>query len=151
MPWTIHRNAIARMSEVYFNGADTPNPSSFYLILTSGIVVTDASTIEAISSRELAASNGYARMPYNPGLGSYDDTQSRYEMPPITTSITATGAALQYDTVVLISGANATPLEAVGNIEVFQIVGSTTIPAGATQSFIVSFNAGGSGIDLAAA
>lgn len=151
MAWTAHRSAIARKCEVYFNGMVAPNPAKFYLVLTNGTVITDISTIAQVAQAELSASNGYARMPYNPGAGQYDNTQNRYEMPPVTVSITALGAGLQYDTVVLISNANPTAKEAVGNIELFQIVGSTTIAAGAEQSFIVSFNSGGNGVDVNAA
>lgn len=151
MAWTIHNSALARMLEEHLNGATPPNPNKFYLILTNGTVITNISTIAQVTSAELPASNGYHRMNYNPSAGNYDSAQSRYEAPLVTASITATGGAIQYDTVVLISDANPTIGEAVGNIEVFQVVGSTTIPAGATQSFIVSFNAGGSGVDLSAA
>lgn len=151
MAWTIHTSLLAKMLEEHLNGATPPNPNKFYLILTNGAVITNVSTIAQVAQAELSASNGYARMQYNPGAGAYDSTQSRYEAPLVAASITATDAALQYDTVVLLSDANPTIGEAVGNIELFQIVGSTTIPAGATQSFIVSFNAGGSGVDLSAA
>lgn len=151
MAWTIHRTALARMLEEHLNGQTVPNPAKFYLILTNGAVITSQSTIAQVAAAELPAANGYARMSYNPGVGAYDNTQSRYEAPPVTTSLTATGAGLQYDTVVLISDANATPGEAVGNVEFFQIVGSTTIAAGAEQSFIVSFNIGGNGVDVSAA
>lgn len=151
MAWTIHRTALARMLEEHLNGAIVPDPAKFYLILTNGTVITDQSTIATVATAELAASNGYARMNYNPGAGAYDATQNRYESPPITTSITATGAGFQYDTIVLISNANATAKEAVGNVELFQIVGSTTVPATAVQSFITSFNMAGNGIDVAAA
>ncbi|MGL4619136.1 MAG: hypothetical protein ACRCZS_08770 [Chroococcidiopsis sp.] len=151
MAWTLHRSALARRNEVYFNGAIAPDPAKFYLILTNGTVITDQSTIAQVAAAEISASNGYARMPYNPGAGTYDNTQNRYEMPPVTVSITATGAGLQYDTVILISNATAQAKEAVGDVEVFQIVGSTTIAAAAEQSFIVSFNSGGNGVDVAAA
>lgn len=151
MSWTIHRTALSRMLEEHLNGAIVPEPDSFYLVLTNGAVLTDQSTIANVATAELAAANGYVRMPYNPGSGSYDATQTRHEMPPFTTLITATGAGLQYDTVVLISGASATAKEAVGNVEFFQTVGSTTIAAGAEQSFVVSFNIGGNGVDVAAA
>lgn len=151
MAWTIHTSALARMLEEHLNGAPSPDPNKFYLILTSSAVITNISTIAQVAAAELSAVNGYARMPYNPSIGVYDATSSRYEAPLVTTSITGTGGALQYDTVVLISDANVAVGEAVGNIELFQIVGSTTIPNGATQSFIVSFNAGGSGVDLSVA
>lgn len=151
MAWTIHTSALARMVEEHLNSAPSPEVGKFYLILTNGAVITNTSTIAQVVAAELPLLNGYARMPYNPGAGSYDNTQNRYEAPIVTTSITATGAALQYDTIVLISDANPTIGEAVGNIEVFKIVGSTTIAAGATQSFVVSFNAGSSGVDLSAA
>lgn len=151
MAWTIHRAALSRMLEEHLNGATVPDPTKFYLILTNGVAINDQSTIAQIAAAELAAANGYGRMNYNPGSGSYDATQNRYEMPPITTSITATGAGLQYDTVVLLSNANATVGEAVGNIEFFQTVGATTIAAGAQQSFVVSFNIGGNGVDVSAA
>lgn len=151
MPWTLHRSAVSRRNEVYFNSAVAPDPTKFYLVLCNGAVITDQSTIAQIAAAELPVSNGYARMPYNPGTGAYDNTQNRYEMPPVTVSITATGAGLQYDTVVLLSGANPTAKSDVGEVELFQILESTTIAAGAEQSFIVSFNSGGNGVDVAAA
>ncbi len=139
------------MIEEHLNGAIVPDPAKFYLILTTGAIITDQSTIAQIATAELAATNGYARMQYNPGTSAYDATQFRQEAPPITTSVTATGAGFQYDTIVLISNANPTAKEAVGNVELFQIVGSTTVPATAVQSFITSFNIAGNGIDVAAA
>lgn len=151
MPWTIHRSALSRMLEQHLNGATPPNPSSFYLILTNGTPITDTSTISQIAAAELAATNGYTRMNYNPGAGTYDTSQNRYEAPVVNLSITATGAALQYDTIVLISGASATAKEAVGNVEFFQSVGATTIAASSQQTFVVSFNIGGNGVDVAAA
>ncbi len=150
MAWTIHRTALARMIEEHLNGQASPDPLKFYLILTNGVVITDQSTIAVVAAAELAPSNGYARMPYIPGVSAYDATQSRHEVPQVTTSITATGAGLQYDTAVLISDANPTVGDSQGNIEFFQSVGSTSIPALGTGSFIISFNAGGNGVDLAA-
>lgn len=149
MPWTIHRTALSRMIEEHLNGAIVPDPAKFYLILTNGIAINDQSTIATVAGAELTAVNGYARMAYNPGAGQYDATQARYEMPIVTTTITASGAGLQYDTIVLLSNANVTVREAVGNVEFFQTVGATTIAASSQQSFIVSFNIGGNGVDVA--
>jgi|GEM_PF-2425176 len=151
MAWTANQSMLARMVEQHLNGATPPDPNKFYLVLTNGLIVTGTSTIAQIASAELPGTSGYARMSYNPSTGSYDGSQSRYEMPAVTTSITAVGAGLQYDTIVLISNANSTVQEAVGNVEFFASVGSATIPAGGTQSFVVSFNIGGNGVDVAAA
>lgn len=147
MAWTMSTSALAKMLEVYLNGLQPPDPNKFYLILTNGAVITNVSTIATVAAAELSATGGYARMPYNPSEGAYDQSTNRYKAPVVTSSVTATEGALQYDTVVLLSDASPTIGEAVGNIEVFQTVGSTTIPNGATQSFIVSFNAGGSGVE----
>ncbi len=151
MAWTIHRTALSRMLEEHLNGSPIPDPAKFYLVLTNGAVITDQSTIAQVATAELAAANGYARMIYNPGVGAYDNTQNRQEAPIVRVSITATGAGLQYDTAVLISNANATAKEAIGNVEFFQILGSTVVPAGAEQSFVVSFNIAGNGVDVSAA
>lgn len=102
------RSLLVRMLEEHVNGAPPPDPAKFFIILTASSNFTDASTLADILKLELPESNGYSRKPFNPGSGSYDATQTRYELPPVTATFTASGAGLQFDRAVIISNAHAT-------------------------------------------
>ena len=108
MPWIPSRNLLGRMMEEHINGATPPNPAKFYLILTNASSFTDISTVADIVKQEAIEQFGYARQQYNPSAGSYDATQSRYEMPAVTVGFTGTGGAIQFDRAVMLSDAHAT-------------------------------------------
>lgn len=101
------RDLCGRVAEAY-RGATPLDVDSKYILLTNGTVLTDNSSMLAIVVAELAQANGYQRVAYGPGAGSYDSGQSRQELPGTNAPFTADGGALQYDTAVIISGAGAT-------------------------------------------
>lgn len=149
MAWTPFDSFLARPLECYLNSASAPATNSFYLILTLGGTITDASSLSTVLAQEVSG-NGYARANYDPATGSYDSGQSRYEMPIVTVNFTATTAAIQFDKAVLIGGAAATG--STGELICYEAQTSTvTIPAGSTYSFQIAFNLGGAGVDVSAA
>lgn len=107
MPWIPARNMLTRVLEEHLNGAVPPDPNKFYVLLTNASSFTDISDIATIVQSEVLEQFGYARAQYNPSPGSYDVTQSRYEMPTVPTSFNAAGGGIQFDRAVLISNASA--------------------------------------------
>ena len=230
MAWTPSRDMMGRVLGAYLNGETPPDPSKFYLILTNASTFGDNSTIADVVQQELVQQFGYSRQQYNPPIGAYDAAQYRYEIPGVTMLFTASGGAMQFDGVALISNANPTANKvftpnaatnrltvathglsngdrvvpsadsaaalpggmistayyskiidadiielyteasltnivdfsdngsgtlrlryAQGNFELYEILGTSTIPDGASQNIIVYINLAGAGVDVNAA
>jgi len=148
MPWTPFNSFLARPVEVFFNAASAPAPNSFYLILTNGGTIDATTPMVSVVALE-ASGNGYARPNYDPAGGSYSNANGRYETPAVTVAYTATTGAIVFDRAVLIGGANSTPGNSTGEVVCFQAQGSTTtIAAGTSYSFLISFNVGGSAANV---
>lgn len=103
MPWIPSRDMLRRLLEEHINGLVVPNPNKFYVLLTNASSFADTADMAAIVISEVVQEFGYARAQYNPSSGSYDATQTRYEMPSVATTFTASGGAIQFDRAVLIS------------------------------------------------
>ncbi|MBW4692192.1 MAG: hypothetical protein KME27_10545 [Lyngbya sp. HA4199-MV5] len=149
MAVTLFNVALGNMLETYFNAASPPSATGFYLILTNGGTIDATTSLSAVLAQEVSG-NGYARANYNPGTGAYDNGQSRYELPPITVTFSASGGAIVFDKAVLIANTAATGTA--GNLFCFQAqTSATTIPDGTSYSFQAAINAGGNNADVNAA
>ena len=70
---------------------------------TTGL--TSESTTAAWDAVKLSG-NGYADVTGTIGVGSYDATDARYEMPQISAEFSASGGTLTYDTVYVVVDSN---------------------------------------------
>jgi len=93
---------IQYISEVVDLGTATvPNASQYRFVLTNGLTITRTMNKAQLASAELLPVNGYSRQPWAPGSGVWDATQLRWELASVTANITATGAPIQWSSMLL--------------------------------------------------
>lgn len=93
---TISQKELARVAAAAYEG-ETVN----VMLCSVGVSgYTAESTVANWQSVEKSG-NGYARYSTTVGVGSYDGTDGRYEIPNIDAAFTATGAGYNYDRVVI--------------------------------------------------
>lgn len=97
---TIAPEELKRQAAAVFEGKTY---KVFLVNNTGGLTV--ASDTAAWEALELTG-NGYAAVTGNVGVGAYNTTSARYELPAITATFTAAGGSLTYNTVcVVVDGA----------------------------------------------
>ena len=100
-------NWITESGKILFRGGTAPDSTKFRLCLANTATLTRASSLADFISNELPPSNGYARASGSfSGDGGYDTTDQRYEN-VISGSFTASGGAIQLQTVFLLANASA--------------------------------------------
>jgi hypothetical protein len=108
MAAVLHDTWVTHKARVLYRGATPPDTTGFYLCLANTNTLTRSSNKADFFQHELLEGNGYSRkvLTYSAD-GSYDVTDQRHEMPTVSLSWTASGAALQYQTAFLIADAKA--------------------------------------------
>jgi hypothetical protein len=95
---------------------------------------TSSSTVSNWQSVELASSNGYVRASTTVGVGSYNSSTARYELPDYDAIFTASGSGFTYDTVVVYINGATYPHSVITESPNIVLV------AGQTQTYRISLN-----------
>lgn len=97
---------ITYKAAVLYRGATPPHPGKYQLCFANVANLTRTSTKQNFIAAELLQVDGYSRQPviWN-GDGFYNPAQKRHEMPTVSLTFAASGAALQFQTVFLIADA----------------------------------------------
>jgi hypothetical protein len=102
------------LSDMFTNWLSTNTTS--YAILTNSSSYTFSSAMLAVVQQEVSNLYGYARVAFSPAAGSYNGAKTRFEFPATTLSFTASGGAIQFDTIYFIGGGKSYSNRAVSNI-----------------------------------
>lgn len=126
----IHTNDWISFTEqlLYRGEGSVPNPSKFYLCASASTSLTRATSFADFIRAELKPEFGYDRQNVLWSAdGAYSNTNQRYELPTVTTTWTASGGTLQFQTVFLLANAHSKASEAFSPTNVS---GSTVTIAG---------------------
>ncbi|MDJ0677602.1 MAG: hypothetical protein QNJ36_19835 [Calothrix sp. MO_167.B42] len=105
---TFTNDWISRAANILFRGGAPPNQAQFYLCAANTAALSRASNLADFISNELAVENGYSRIAidFGNGAGTYDTNDQRHELPNATGAFTASGGALQFQTIFILADAN---------------------------------------------
>ncbi|QSJ14605.1 hypothetical protein JYQ62_22155 [Nostoc sp. UHCC 0702] len=108
---------ISEIAKYALRGATPPPTSRLRGCLANTAVLTVSSTLESFLAAELIPGNGYSRQQVAiPSDGAFNITNKRHEMPTISPSWTASGGALQFQTVFLMADGDATASSIVSSV-----------------------------------
>ncbi|WP_414755545.1 hypothetical protein [Anabaena sp. CCY 9910] len=119
MPTGIFTNTwVETSAKILFRGATAPDPTKFRVCLANTATLGRSSSIADFVAAELLPINGYSRVSGSfSGDGSYDATDQRYEN-IIAAAFSASGGALQFQTVFLIANSTAISSRSFSNTDV---------------------------------
>jgi hypothetical protein len=98
---------ISQSAKILYRGATPPDSTKFRACLANAALTRTNTLIDFISA-ELLPINGYTRASLNfAGDGAYDTTDQRHEMPSVSVNFSASGAALQFQTIFILANASS--------------------------------------------
>lgn len=98
---------LAYNAEVMLLEGTPPKANQFYFAFADSNALSRTSTPVDVAIAELKAINGYARSQAVYEQGTISVANRRYDLPTETGTVTATGATLQFQTVILMANANS--------------------------------------------
>ncbi|MEH1808506.1 hypothetical protein [Nostoc sp.] len=131
MPTLIFTNAwVSQSAKILFRGSTPPDTSKFRLALANTASLGRTNSLADFISNELLPTNNYARAAANfSGDGNYDTTDQRHELPTISTSFSASGGSLQFQTAFLIADSGGVSSKSFTNANVNTTSDRITITA----------------------
>ncbi|HEY9651398.1 MAG TPA: hypothetical protein V6C95_12095 [Coleofasciculaceae cyanobacterium] len=115
-----------------------PSSSGFRLLLCNG-GVDRTSTMNEIADAEVSG-NGYSRQALDfagAGTVEYSNTTRRADIPALSVTVTASGGAIEFDTLVVVADSNNTVGGTTGEPVFFVVLNSQSIADGVAQPIII--------------
>jgi hypothetical protein len=130
---------ISYLAEIIYLGANPPDPTKFYAILSTSNAINRTMQITDVVTLELSAINGYSRQQLIFEPGTYDSANQRYESLETTIDISANSDGnIQFQSIIILADAISSVGDITGKMVAFYVENSPIkVVAGQTQSFII--------------